>query len=127
MTISAKHAFKPIFIRDGRIVARAFLSSVASSQAPTAETSTTIIHKTTEPITEKTSTAVIHKTTESPGQKQTHAKPSVNGKTLAELDEDLRQKMAAMVGDGGEAGVEYEDGKPVAMKRGVRENMFRYI
>ncbi|KAF1821551.1 uncharacterized protein K489DRAFT_290284, partial [Dissoconium aciculare CBS 342.82] len=50
-----------------------------------------------------------------------------SSKTLAELDEDLRQKMAAMVGDGGEAGVEYEDGKPVAMKRGVRENMFRYI
>jgi hypothetical protein len=127
MTMLAKHTLKPILIKDGRVVARAFLGSVASSQTSTAETSTTNIHKTTEPITEKTSSTVIHKTTESRGEKQTQAKPSVSSKTLAELDEDLRQKMAAMVGDGGEAGVEYEDGKPVAMKRGVRENMFRYI
>jgi hypothetical protein len=35
--------------------------------------------------------------------------------------------MAALAGEGDEAGVEYEDGKPVAMKRGVRENMFRVI
>ena len=48
-------------------------------------------------------------------------------KTQAELDEEMRQKMAAIAGDGGEAGVELEDGKPVAMKRGVRENMFRLI
>lgn len=32
-----------------------------------------------------------------------------------------------MSGDGGEAGLELEDGRPVAMKRGVRENMFRVI
>ncbi|QIW98992.1 hypothetical protein AMS68_004510 [Peltaster fructicola] len=48
-------------------------------------------------------------------------------KTQAQLDEEMRQTMAAMAGDGGDSGVEYEDGKPVAMKRGVRENMFRYI
>lgn len=30
-------------------------------------------------------------------------------------------------GDGGVAGVEYEDGKPVSMKRSVKNNMFRYI
>ena len=36
-------------------------------------------------------------------------------------------KMDGISGEGGESGVEYEDGKPVAMKRGVRENMFRYI
>ncbi|KAL2015454.1 hypothetical protein VTK56DRAFT_5398 [Thermocarpiscus australiensis] len=47
--------------------------------------------------------------------------------TQAELDEELRQKMEGIAGEGGAAGVEYEDGKPVAMKRGVRENMFRYI
>ena len=47
--------------------------------------------------------------------------------TQAELDEKLRVKMAGLAGDGGEAGVELEDGKPVAMKRSVRENMFRYI
>ncbi|KAI0097560.1 hypothetical protein GGR51DRAFT_466574 [Nemania sp. FL0031] len=48
-------------------------------------------------------------------------------KTVAQLDEELRKKMSGLAGEGGEAGVEYEDGKPVAMKRGVRNNMFRYI
>ncbi|KAI4854445.1 hypothetical protein E4T44_00179 [Aureobasidium sp. EXF-8845] len=48
-------------------------------------------------------------------------------KTLAELDEELRQKMAGASGDGGDAGVEYEDGQPVSMKRSVKNNMFRYI
>ncbi|GAP92426.1 hypothetical protein SAMD00023353_7900310 [Rosellinia necatrix] len=49
------------------------------------------------------------------------------GKSIAQLDEELRQKMSGIAGDGGEAGVEYEDGKPAAMKRSVRNNMFRYI
>ncbi|KAK4191053.1 hypothetical protein QBC35DRAFT_488087 [Podospora australis] len=48
-------------------------------------------------------------------------------KTLAELDEELKQKMEGLAGDGGESGVEYENGKPVAMKRSVKDNMFRYI
>lgn len=46
---------------------------------------------------------------------------------MAELDEDLRRKLEARSGDGGEAGLELEGGKPVAMKRGVKENMFRLI
>ncbi|KAF2761586.1 PLP-dependent transferase [Pseudovirgaria hyperparasitica] len=33
--------------------------------------------------------------------------------------------MAGLAGDGGEAGVELEDGQPVSMKRSVRDNMFR--
>jgi len=48
-------------------------------------------------------------------------------KTMAELDEELKLKMAGLAGDGGEAGVELEDGQPVAMKRSVKNNMFRYI
>ena len=48
-------------------------------------------------------------------------------KTMAELDEELQKKMAGIAGDGGEAGIEYEDGQPVAMKRSVKNNMFRYI
>lgn len=48
-------------------------------------------------------------------------------KTQAQMDEELRMRMEDMAGEGGAAGVEYEDGKPVAMKRGVKENMFRYI
>ncbi|KAI1757691.1 hypothetical protein F4782DRAFT_138815 [Xylaria castorea] len=54
-------------------------------------------------------------------------KPQSQQKTMAQRDEELRQKMSGIAGDGGEAGVEYEDGKPVAMKRSVKNNMFRYI
>ncbi len=46
---------------------------------------------------------------------------------MAELDEELRLKLEGMDKEGGEAGLELEDGKPAAMKRGVRENMFRVI
>ncbi|KAH7388724.1 hypothetical protein BKA66DRAFT_389548, partial [Pyrenochaeta sp. MPI-SDFR-AT-0127] len=48
-------------------------------------------------------------------------------KTQAELDQELLLKLQGIAGDGGDAGVEYEDGKPVAMKRSVKNNMFRYI
>lgn len=48
-------------------------------------------------------------------------------KTLAQMDEELRAAMEGHSGDGGISGAELEDGKAVAMKRGVRNNMFRYI
>ncbi|KAI0114271.1 hypothetical protein F4776DRAFT_666939 [Hypoxylon sp. NC0597] len=48
------------------------------------------------------------------------AKARIKKKTMAELDAELQQKMSGISGDGGEAGVEYEDGKPVAMKRSVK-------
>ena len=48
-------------------------------------------------------------------------------KTMAEQDEELRRKLEGISGDGGEAGLELENGQPVAMKRSVRENMFRLI
>lgn len=47
--------------------------------------------------------------------------------TTSEADEELRRRLEQMSGGGGEAGIEYEDGKPTAMKRSVRENMFRLI
>jgi hypothetical protein len=50
-----------------------------------------------------------------------------NKKTTAQLDGDMKRAMEGLAGDGGEAGVELEGGQPVAMKRSVRENMFRYI
>ena len=56
---------------------------------------------------------------------QEEAKP--RKKTMAELDEELRAKLEARSGDGGASGLEYEGGKAVAMKRGVRDNMFRLI
>ncbi|GAB7352493.1 hypothetical protein MBLNU459_g2897t1 [Dothideomycetes sp. NU459] len=63
----------------------------------------------------------------SPAAQPSPSSPPKEKKTVAELDEELRQKMAGMSGDGGESGVEYEDGQPVSMKRGVKNNMFRYI
>lgn len=48
-------------------------------------------------------------------------------KTIAELDEELRLKLEGVSGEGGTAGVEYEGGKAVGLKRGVKENMFRII
>ena len=64
--------------------------------------------------------------------RSSHSDPSIAAdaekrKRQSELDEQLRKKMQDLAGDGGDAGLELEDGKPVAMKRGVRENMFRYI
>ncbi len=46
---------------------------------------------------------------------------------MAEMDEELRLKLEGISGEGGEAALELEDGKPVAMKRAVKENMFRLI
>ena len=68
-------------------------------------------------------------------QERAENQPNVNGedtqkdggKSIAQRDHELMEKMAGRVGDGGEAGVEYEDGQPVAMKRSVKNNMFRYI
>jgi hypothetical protein len=46
---------------------------------------------------------------------------------MAELDEELRLKLEGVSGEGGSAGIEYEGGKAVGLKRGVKENMFRVI
>jgi len=48
-------------------------------------------------------------------------------KTQAQLDAELQAAMEGHAGDGGMAGAELEGGKAVSMKRGVRDNMFRYI
>lgn len=48
-------------------------------------------------------------------------------KTMAELDAELREKLEALSGDGGSAGVEYENGTAEGLKRGVKANMFRVI
>lgn len=55
------------------------------------------------------------------------AQPKAAKKSVLQQDEELRQKMSGLAGDGGESGVEYEDGKPASMKRSVKNNMFRYI
>ena len=48
-------------------------------------------------------------------------------KTVAEADAELMEKLAGHSDEGGAAGVEYENGKPVAQKRSVKNNMFRLI
>jgi len=48
-------------------------------------------------------------------------------KTMEQLDEELKLKLEGISGEGGNAGVEYEGGKAVGLKRGVKENMFRVI
>ena len=42
---------------------------------------------------------------------QDQENPAPKKKTMAELDEELRQKMSGIAGDGGEAGVELEGGQ----------------
>lgn len=50
--------------------------------------------------------------------------PAPKKKTMAELDEELRQKMSGLAGDGGEAGVELEGGKVRLINRGIVSNGF---
>ena len=61
------------------------------------------------------------------GKKEEAAKTKQPVKSMAQLDEELRMKLEGRSGEGGAAGLELENGKAVAMKRGVRENMFRLI
>ena len=68
---------------------------------------------------------LIHQKIESP--KQSEAPVAKQKKTQAELDEEMRQKLEDFSGEGGAAGMEFENGKAVSMKRGVKDNMFRYI
>lgn len=62
-----------------------------------------------------------------PHDKEMTSKVEERKKTVAEQDEELRRKLEGISGHGGEAGLELENGQPVAMKRSVRENMFRLI
>ncbi|KAK0751292.1 hypothetical protein B0T18DRAFT_66218 [Schizothecium vesticola] len=73
-----------------------------------------------------TQTAPFRQTTNIDAQPTPPPAPQ-KAKTQSQLDEELRNKMEGLSGDGGASGVEYEDGQPVAMKRSVKDNMFRYI
>ena len=67
------------------------------------------------------------KANQDPVNKNKATEEDTQKKTIMEIDEELKQKMSGLSGDGGAAGIEYEDGKPVAMKRSVKNNIFRYI
>lgn len=63
----------------------------------------------------------------STSEKESEEQPKQKKKTMAEMDDELRQKLEGISGGGGEAGLELENGQPVAMKKSVKENMFRLI
>lgn len=70
--------------------------------------------------------------TQSKQQESTTTKDTTNmathkRKTQAQLDQELREKLEGLSGEGGGAGVEYEGGKAEGLKRGVKSNMFRVI
>ena len=92
-------------------------------------TSATRCLSTSMPTAEKvvTTSEISDQTTSREETRSEESEKPKKKKTIAELDEEMRLKMAGLAGDGGEAGIEYEDGQPVAMKRSVKNNMFRYI
>ncbi|TEB21929.1 hypothetical protein FA13DRAFT_757644 [Coprinellus micaceus] len=65
-------------------------------------------------------------TTDVPEDASKQSRPS-KSMTTAERDARMKEILDDRSGDGGVAGLELEDGRPVAMKRGVRDNMFRLI
>ncbi|KAI2732122.1 hypothetical protein CBS147332_1261 [Penicillium roqueforti] len=67
------------------------------------------------------------KTNQTPDDSSNKDNKSPKPKTVSEADAELRERLEHMSGEGGASGIEYEDGKPNAMKRGVRNNMFRII
>lgn len=60
-------------------------------------------------------------------QSESSRSSSGNTKSVAQADRELLEKLELMCGGGGDAALELENGKPVTMKRGVRNNMFRLI
>ncbi|PLN82085.1 hypothetical protein BDW42DRAFT_167608 [Aspergillus taichungensis] len=69
-----------------------------------------------------------HPTTDKPPTDTAEpAKSESKSKSVTQADQELRERLEQMSGEGGAAGIEYEDGKPASMKRSVRNNMFRYI
>jgi hypothetical protein len=93
-----------------------FVSSVASDSAEAKKQPSVSIRTTTSDDADRVQSE----------SKSTDQQPQ-RKKTQAELDKELQLKMQGISGDGGESGIEYEDGQPVSMKRSVRDNMFRYI
>lgn len=65
--------------------------------------------------------------TKSNSQNKSSTPNNTNTKSVSQTDAELRERLEKMSGEGGSAGIEYEDGKPNTMKRSVRNNMFRLI
>lgn len=100
------------------VLVRAATKSHAASRFSTSHTRciASLNTSTKPPSKEQTKdSATADKTASS---EEEHSSAGSSTKTQAQQDEELRQKLAAMSGEGGEAGIEYEDGRPVSMKRG---------
>ncbi|KAK0274495.1 hypothetical protein LTR35_011650 [Friedmanniomyces endolithicus] len=96
-------------------------SAITHTQRLAATFHSTAVPKTQDkPAGQQDPLAVAAKT-----KAEEHKEPSK--KRQAQLDEELMQKLAGISGEGGDAGIEYEDGKPTSMKKSVKNNMFRYI
>lgn len=52
-------------------------------------------------------------------------KQKVSSATLT--DAEIQRRLEEISGEGGAAGIEFEDGKPATVKQSVRDNFFRYI
>lgn len=101
------------------------ISIATTSQLTASRRHLSLSSKSSSDIKPDTSKPVKDKDLTSSAKASEEVKPMK--KTQAELDQELLLKLQGIAGDGGDAGVEYEDGKPVAMKRSVKNNMFRYI
>ncbi|KAK1593810.1 uncharacterized protein LY79DRAFT_550982 [Colletotrichum navitas] len=100
--------------------------------APAAKTSAVAAHLTTQSSSSKTgntqkATRDQTQATSAEDSAETVQMEKREKKTIAELDEELRLKLEGMSGEGGAAGVEYENGRAEGLKRGVKSNMFRVI
>jgi len=84
-------------------------------------------HASTSRASQNNSSDTKHGQKSSDQTPESDSKPAKKKKTLAEIDEEMRLAMEGHSGDGGLAGAELEGGKAVSMKRGVKDNMFRYI
>ena len=92
------------------------------STSPRALSNTAKSEPQSQPTTRTQSKQQESTTTKSTTNMATHKK-----KTQAQLDQELREKLEGLSGEGGGAGVEYEGGKAEGLKRGVKSNMFRVI
>ena len=81
----------------------------------------------TLPKTSKAALEAEKSLSDKPSSKTTQQADTTASKKQSQLDAELKEKLETLSGGGGISGLELEDGKPVAMKRGTRENMFRLI
>lgn len=102
-------------------------SRILSGLLPSRHSSSTSFAAPAQPAAPSSSAHEKQKQKETKAQEIDGLPPTRQKMTAEEADAELRRKLEAISGEGGEAGVELEAGKPVGMKRGVRENMFRVI